>query len=239
MLGMLLLPRAWQPPTAVLACALRQRGAVVQLCASSSAAGAGAGPESPVVPSSHAAGERAVARALVMLRSRLRSCAEVAARLAEEAHAPPDAAHAVARLAAVRLLDDDALARALARYKWKAGWARQRVRHHILSRLVPPAAAERALDELFGEGGEADSAAGAEVVALLSLARPRWRSSRNLAFEARERRLVGWLARRGHGWRVVRDVVQQLSAEEAAKKREEGGDDGGDDESEEEEEGAD
>jgi hypothetical protein len=32
--------------------------------------------------------------------------------------------------------------------------------------------------------------------------------------QARERRLVGWLSRRGHGWRVARDIVMALSREE-------------------------
>jgi hypothetical protein len=37
--------------------------------------------------------------------------------------------------------------------------------------------------------------------------------TRLLRAQARERRLVGWLTRRGHGWRVARDVIKALSAE--------------------------
>ncbi len=35
-----------------------------------------------------------------------------------------------------------------------------------------------------------------------------------LWLQARERRLVGWLTRRGHGWRVARDLIQTLSDED-------------------------
>jgi len=131
------------------------------------------------------------------------------------------------------MLDDAAFARTLAAHKWRtARWGAPRIAQALALRRVPPALARAAVQELFSEEGDAG---GEDAQAqLLASARRRWQLSRNLQFEvrpasfvcfcsydegtdrqrqARERRLVGWLTRRGHGWRVARDVIKALSAE--------------------------
>ena len=120
----------------------------------------------------------------------------------------------MARLEEVRLLDDYAFARTLARSKWRTSkWGAPRLRMALAARQLPPAATAAALAELFGEGGDAEGEEAEE--ALLRAARQRWHLSRALAFDARERRLAGWLMRRGHGWRVARDLVATLAQEDA------------------------
>jgi hypothetical protein len=90
----------------------------------------------------------------------------------------------VARLLELRLLDDLALAKTLARHKWRvAKWGAPRIKMALAARRVPPAEAAAALQELFAEDGDAGGAAAED--ALLQACRRRWQLSRNLAFEAR------------------------------------------------------
>lgn len=160
--------------------------------------------------------ERALGRALQVVGSRLKSSAEVRKLLTEEEFEEDATAYAVAHLEELRLLDDAAFAATLCRYKWRtAKWGAARVRHALRLRLVPPAVAAVAVEALFGDDGDAGGEAGVE--ALRVAARRRWALSQGLEFAARERRLAGWVQRRGFDWRVARSLVQQLAAEETAR----------------------
>ncbi len=136
------------------------------------------------------------------------------------------------------------MARTLARHKWRtAKWGAPRIRMALAQRRLPPADSAAALAELFGDEGDAGGEQAED--ALLAASRSRWRLSRGLAFEARasmpwqarcassrarlsgaaqarERRLVGWLSRRGHSWRTARDIVVALSKEDDAQDADEG-----------------
>lgn len=169
---------------------------------------------------SSAAAERAVARALRMVSTHLKSAAEVEKKLLDEQHSAEASSAAVAKLQAAGVINDAELASSLARLKWRVShYGRTRVKLALSQRLLSAEATEAALDGLFGPGGEAAAPAEREdgeeagETFLFAAARKRWRASAALPTEARERRLVGWLARRGHSWPDVRDVVQKLKDE--------------------------
>jgi hypothetical protein len=91
----------------------------------------------------------------------------------------------VARLEEVRLLDDHAFARTLARSKWRTSkWGAPRLRMALAARQLPPEAITAALEELFDEADGEGAGAEAEQ-ALLRACRARWYLSRTLPFEAR------------------------------------------------------
>jgi hypothetical protein len=72
---------------------------------------------------------------------------------------------------------------------------------------------EEELAEAEGAGWVPAPAAEAE---LLAAARRQRELTAGLSPEARKRRLVGWLQRRGHPWETVGRVVRQLEEEEEA-----------------------
>ena len=65
------------------------------------------------------------------------------------------------------------------------------------------------------EGEGAEEAAGAE---LIRGARQRWSLSRGLAPETRQRRLVAWLARRGHPIAVAKRIIDDLEGVDRARR---------------------
>ena len=74
--------------------------------------------------------------------------------------------------------------------------------------------------------------AAAPEAALLQQARSRHALSGGLPEEARRRRLVGWLQRRGHKWADISQIMRQLEKEAAAAALDRLGDEGrGDDRS--------
>ena len=94
------------------------------------------------------------------------------------------ATFAVSRLLELRLLDDAAFARTLAARKWRTSrWGAPRIAQALAQRRVPPALARAALDDLFGDAGDAGGQDAQEQ--LLQAARRRWHLSRGLEFEVR------------------------------------------------------
>ena len=150
-------------------------------------------------------------------------------KLLEEEHSAGAAAHAIAELQRLRVLDDATYARLFASNKLRtAHWGRFRLRQALLQNHVAPADADAALYHVFtgvandDEDGDAplsdpDVMSPAERHdALLDAARRQWRmSSRGTtAQETRIRRLAGWLSRRGHDYRTVDVIVRQLEKED-------------------------
>jgi regulatory protein len=95
--------------------------------------------------------QRAYVDALKMLGRRELSEAQIRQRLARREHDPEAIDEAVARLIEERAIDDNRVAQAIARMETgirKRG--KLRVRRKIESAGIAPAAAKRALDEVFG-----------------------------------------------------------------------------------------
>jgi regulatory protein len=147
---------------------------------------------------------RAVDSALQFLGYRPRSEYEVRQRLRRKGY--PDAAieHAVQQLLAWGYLND-----------------RQFADFWLSNRLEHSPRGERALlQELRRKGVDVETAREAlgeqeldEQEAALDLARKRLPSLRNLDRQTRDRRLTGFLQRRGYGWDVIGPVLKTLATE--------------------------
>lgn len=147
---------------------------------------------------------RAVDAALQFLGYRPRSEYEVRQRLRRKGF--PDAAieHAVQQLLEWSYLND-----------------RQFADFWLNNRLEHSPRGERALmQELRRKGVDVETAREAlgvqevdEHSAALELARKRLPSLRNLDRPTRDRRLTGFLQRRGYGWEVISPVLKQLASE--------------------------
>jgi regulatory protein len=143
-------------------------------------------------------------RALGALARARRTRRELARRLA--AH-EPDAdlvERALARLEALGLLDDAAVARAEAASRFKRGEGTGRVRQALMRKGVDRSAVDDAVRTVAGEE-EIDEAA-----LCRSAAEKRLRALRSYAPEVQRRRLTGFLLRRGFGGGLVSDVVRRV-----------------------------
>ncbi|PPF21759.1 hypothetical protein C5C34_12660 [Rathayibacter rathayi] len=129
------------------------------------------------------------------------SVAEVEARLYTEGVAEKDALEIVERFTRFGYLDDLKMAEQLVvslRDRKKLG--RSSIQQELRARKLPPDVIASALDELDGDD---------EYRTALELARKRLPSLRSLSHEVAERRLTGFLARRGYAGGLVQRVVRE------------------------------
>ncbi|KAL4422737.1 hypothetical protein ABPG75_008934 [Micractinium tetrahymenae] len=175
--------------------------------------------------------EEAKSAALKLLASRPHSRKELKAKLRERGFELHDVRGALDRLAAVGLQSDAEFADTFARSKWRQSkWGPRRIEGELHHRGVSVELATAAINAVFGEGlnlrqhleqleeeeEEALSsyAAGPEQQ-LLEDARRQWARMERLPEDARRRRLVAWLQRRGHRWDDIRGLLHQLEKEDA------------------------
>lgn len=150
----------------------------------------------------------AVDRALGALAFRDRSAAELRRFLRRKDVEDRVADTAVTRLVESGLVDDSRFARALARSRaLGVGASRRRVEQELARKGVARAVADEAIGEVWSEE-EVDQGAMA-----LALARKRARALAGLEPRVRERRLYGYLARRGYGPDEIRRALDVLGAE--------------------------
>jgi len=156
--------------------------------------------------------EAAYSVALRMLAARPRAVNELLTRLRDRGHNPSAVAEAVGRLESKGLLDDTEFARHFARTRLARGHGSPRILTDLLSRGVERRVAERAIDEVV-ELEEVDENEEARALAL-----KRARQLGDLPAPTLRRRLLAYLARRGHrGWEVT-DVVEGVVGEVTAGK---------------------
>jgi SOS response regulatory protein OraA/RecX len=102
-----------------------------------------------------------------------------------------------------------------------------KIKQELARRGIAPELATEAIESVFGPDGlsmrrymEEELAeeqlgpwtpASVPESALLVAARRQYQLTAGLREEARKRRIVGWLQRRGHSWEVVSRVLQWLS----------------------------
>lgn len=153
--------------------------------------------------------EGAYQKAIRLLAARPRGSWEMAQRLRSRGFNPSAASEAVGRLEEAGLLDDVAFAQHFARARAEKGHAPSRILSDLLHRGVERTVAERAIAAAVSIE-EPDLLGQAEA-----LARKRARQLGRLPAEKKVRRIVGYLARRGHGGgevvAMVRRVVSQAS----------------------------
>lgn len=145
--------------------------------------------------------KKAIATSLNLLSHRPRAAGELATKLRERAYSPEAIEAAIARMRELHLIDDRQFAerwvesRQIHRPR-SARMLRQELRQKGVDRdIIEESIEEAGLDE-FGDA--------------LSLAQKKAVSFRDLEPQVRERRLTGFLARRGYGYDIIRKVMERL-----------------------------
>lgn len=152
---------------------------------------------------------RARGRAVRLLALRDRSQLEVEVGLQTSGFDQAVISETVGWLHHLGYLDDERFAVHYAAEKLRGGWGERRVRVELLRKGLERTLVESALDR---EGVNAPAAAEG-VEALIALARRRFGRQFGLDADAAERRLAGFLARRGYDWDAIGAVVRALRLE--------------------------
>jgi regulatory protein len=154
---------------------------------------------------------RARERALRFLAVRDRSRREVEVRLRQAGFEPTVVVETVVWLTGLGYVDDRRFAMAYAAEKQRTGWGVRRTRAELASKGV-----ERSIIDEVLELQEAESAGAAEGTdALEQMVRKRFGSQFAADPEAAERRLAGFLARRGYDWDTIGRMARTLWVEAA------------------------
>lgn len=147
-------------------------------------------------------------RAVRLLARRALSEFELAAQLRQEGYAAESIQEAIVGCVTRRYLDDSALAEQLTRrLRTHKKLGKNAIRAQLLTRRIDPNVIEAVLREMDEDE---------EYEALLSLARAKARTLRHLERTVAERRLSGYLARRGYAGASLRQVTK-LALDEVAR----------------------
>lgn len=153
---------------------------------------------------------RARARALRLLGLRDRSRRDTAARLRLAGFEPAVVGETLEWLAGFGYLDDRRFAGAYVAEKQRGGWGARRIRAELAAKGVERSIVDEvlaALEEIGSAGsGEGDSALEITV-------RKRFAGQFAADPPAAERRLAGFLARRGYDWEAIGRMIRMLRTE--------------------------
>jgi regulatory protein len=155
---------------------------------------------------------RARERALGFLGIRDRSQREVETRLRQAGFHPEVVAETVAWLKSLDYLNDRRFAAGYAAEKQRTGWGGRRIRSELAGKGVDRCVVDEVLDTQDAEGSTA-ALEGAD--ALEQMVRRRFSSQFAADPQAAERRLAGFLARRGYDWDTIGRMARTLRAEVA------------------------
>lgn len=156
--------------------------------------------------------DRARSRSLRLLALRDRSRREVESRLQELGFDSAVIADTLTWLEGLGYLDDSRFAISYAAARLSAGWGERRVRAELGRAGVDRALVERAL----GVDGVNAGAAGEGADVLLATARRRFGSQFAVDPKTAERRLSGFMLRRGYDWETIWRVARSLRLEAGA-----------------------
>ena len=143
---------------------------------------------------------------LKQLASSPKSRAQLETVLKRRGTDPAVAAEVLDRLEDVRLVDDTAYAESYVTSRRAGTLSRRALGHELRSKGVAGSVVEEALDTLDPE---------AEIETARALVARKLPSTRNLPMDARVRRLVGVLARKGYSGGLALRVVREALATEA------------------------
>jgi regulatory protein len=160
---------------------------------------------------------RARSRALALLTTRDRSSREVGSRLTRLGFAPDVVAGTIEWLVERGYVDDERFVERYSAEKLRAGWALRRVRTELARQGLERELVDRVLEAT----AEDDEAVTVRDDALLDTLRRRFAGQLATDRKAAERRMTGFLARRGYDWPTIDRMTRRLR-EEAG-----GEDDGG------------
>lgn len=144
-------------------------------------------------------------RALDTLARRARSRADLGRWLKEKEFTPAEIEPTLEKLAALGLLDDHAFALGFARSRMTAsrGYGPRRIAAELARRGVSRAIIDAVLTELKQDDGQPS-----EIESALQAAEKKRRAMRSLDPQTRQRRLHGYLARRGFSADAIRAALR-------------------------------
>jgi regulatory protein len=154
---------------------------------------------------------RARERALGLLSLRDRSRREIETRLKTAGFEPEVISDTVGWLEGLGYVDDARFAAHFTGEKLKSGWGPQRIRVELLRKGVE----RRVVDEELSSEAHSDRLADEGLENVTALARRRFGRQFMEDPVAAERRLAGFLARRGYDWDAIHTVARALSPETA------------------------
>ena len=152
---------------------------------------------------------RARSRSLRLLAFRDRSEFEMESRLRAAGFDAEVAQDAVRWLRGLGYLDDDRFAMRYAAERIEAGWGKRRVQAELSRKGLDREVIARALET----AGEAVRAATGEEDRVVAAANRRFGAQFASDPEAAERKLAGYLARRGYDWEEIGRVVRAVRSE--------------------------
>jgi regulatory protein len=153
---------------------------------------------------------RARSRALTLLAARDRCSSDIESRLARLGFASDVATHTVEWLKERGYVDDERFIERYSAEKLRAGWAERRVRAELSRQGLEREVVDRVLASSASDD-EAEVAGRGD--ALLDTLRRRFAGQLAVDPKAAERRMAGFLARRGYDWETV-DRLTRLLREE-------------------------
>jgi regulatory protein len=167
---------------------------------------------------------RARERALRFLAARDRSRREVELRLRQAGFASDVVEETVVWLARLDYANDRRFAAAYAAEKNRTGWGPRRIRVELAGKGVERAVIDEVLEQArvlqeetsAGHGDETGDSAGAQDT-LEQTVRKRFGAQFGVDPETAERRLAGFLGRRGYDWDTIARMVRMLRAEASAQ----------------------
>lgn len=178
--------------------------------------------------------DEAKAQIARFLSARMRTRRELFEKLTiDKGYEAEDANEALDAMEAAGAVSDAAYAEAFARHKWRtANWAAARVRRSLRDKGVSDRDIDTGFTLVFGEEGtmrvdahvedaeedadEVEDLARLRAVELLRAARAQFHRNPRGDVQARIRRLMSWLERRGHSGSVIMDVVKVIRSEAAS-----------------------
>lgn len=161
---------------------------------------------------------RAKGAALGYIGRRSHSRKELEKKMLDRGHEPDVIGEALDRMEDLGLQDDGEYAAIFARSKWRQSkWSPRRIQMELKRRGVEDGMIDAALESVFGvekdiqmhvDGAENIQ----EAMELIEAAKRQYQSygSANISKDAKKRRLIGWLQRRGFTWDTVRSVIQSI-----------------------------
>jgi regulatory protein len=155
---------------------------------------------------------RARARALTLLSARDRSSSDIESRLGRLGFASDVVMDTVEWLRERGYVDDERFVERYSAEKLRAGWAERRIRGELSRQGLEHDLVDRAL----ASAARDDEAVAGRGDALLDTLRRRFAGQLAADPKAAERRLAGFLARRGYDWETIDRMTRQLREETSA-----------------------
>jgi regulatory protein len=152
---------------------------------------------------------RARSRALTLLANRDRSSREVGSRLSRLGYASDVVAGTVEWLVERGYVDDERFVERYAAEKLRGGWAIRRVRTELARQGLERELVERVLEAT----AEDDEGLAVRDDVLMETLRRRFAGQLATDQKAAERRMAGFLARRGYDWGTIDRLTRRLRAE--------------------------